>query len=127
MNGSCGCHAKILSPVIFETSQPGWNTFALRFDSRRLRQTIQDESKRFDKFPLKKQGGVNLIAPHRSTRKLKAQDGHHLRRHQRCRLVAQFCAWLQWKRRLLVRWKYYAANLLGFVQHASITMLLKQF
>jgi hypothetical protein len=27
----------------------------------------------------------------------------------------------------LIRWEYYATNFLGFVQLASITMLLKQF
>ncbi|MDE3220369.1 MAG: transposase, partial [Nitrospirota bacterium] len=55
------------------------------------------------------------------------QDGRHLRRYQRRWLVERFFAWLQWKRRLLVRWEYYPANFLGFVQLASITMLLKQF
>ena len=74
-----------------------------------------------------KQDGVNMIAPHRSTRKLKTQDGRHLRRYQRRWLVERFFAWLQWKRRLLVRWEYYPSNFLGFVQLASITMLLKQF
>jgi transposase len=74
-----------------------------------------------------RQDGVNLIAPHRSTRKLKTQDGRHLRRDQRRWFVERFFAWLQWKRRLLVRWEYYATNFLGFVQLASITMLLKQF
>jgi hypothetical protein len=34
---------------------------------------------------------------------------------------------LQWKRRLLVRWEYYASNFLGFVQLACIVMLLRQF
>jgi len=74
-----------------------------------------------------KQDGVNMIAPHRSTRKLKTQDGRHLRRDQRRWLVERFFAWLQWKRRLLIRWEYYATNFLGFVQLACITMLLKQF
>lgn len=73
-----------------------------------------------------KQDGVNTIAPHRSTRKLKSQDGRHLRRYQRRWLVERFFAWLQWKRRLLIRWAYYAATFLGLVQLASITMLLKQ-
>jgi len=50
------------------------------------------------------QDGINMIAPHRSTRKLKTQDGRHLRRDQRRWLVERFFAWLQWKRRLLVRW-----------------------
>lgn len=74
-----------------------------------------------------KQDGINMIAPHRSTRKLKTQDGRHLRRYQRRRLVDRFFGWLQWKRRLLVRWEYDASNFLGFVQLASITRLLKQF
>jgi len=73
------------------------------------------------------QDGVNMIAPHRSTRKLKTQDGRHLRRYQRRWLVEGFFAWLQWKRRLLVRGEYYATNFLGFIQLACITMLLKQF
>jgi transposase len=74
-----------------------------------------------------KQDGVNLIAPHRSTLKLKTQDGRSLRRYQRRWLVERFFAWLQWKRRLLIRWEYYATNFLGFVQLACITMLLRQF
>ena len=50
-----------------------------------------------------KQDGVSLIAPHRSMRKLKTQDGRHLRRHQRRWLAERFFAWLQWKRRLPIR------------------------
>jgi transposase len=72
-----------------------------------------------------KQDGVTMIAPHRSTRRLKAQDGRHLRRYQRRWLVERFFAWLQWKRRLLVRGEYYASNFPGVGQLASITMLLK--
>jgi transposase len=71
--------------------------------------------------------GVQLIAPHRSNRKLKTQDGRRLRRYTRRWIVERFFAWLQWKRRLLVRWEYYASNFLGFVQLACIVMLLRQF
>jgi transposase len=67
-----------------------------------------------------------MIAPHRSNRR-RLKDGRRLRRYQRRWMVERFFAWLQWKRRLLVRWEYYAANFLGFVQLASITMLLKRF
>jgi len=74
-----------------------------------------------------RQAGVNLIAPHRSTHKLKPQDGRHLRRYQRRWLVERVFAWLQWKRRLLIRGEYYATTFLSFVQLASITILLKQF
>lgn len=73
-----------------------------------------------------KKDGVEMIAPHRSNRTLKTQDGRRLRRYELRWLVERFFAWIQWKRRLLVRWEYYAANFLGFVQLASITMLLKR-
>jgi transposase len=62
-----------------------------------------------------KSDGVNLIAPHRSTRKLKSQDGRHLRSYQRRWLVERFFAWLQWKRCLLICREYYDTNFLGFV------------
>jgi transposase len=52
-----------------------------------------------------RQDGVNLIAPPRSTRTLTTQDGRHLRRCQRRWLVERFLAWLQWTRRLLIRWE----------------------
>lgn len=74
-----------------------------------------------------KQQGIEMIAPHRANRHLKTQDGRALRRYARRWLVERFFAWLQWKRRLLVRWEYYAENFLGLVQLASITMLLKRF
>jgi transposase len=73
--------------------------------------------------------GIEMIAPHRSNRlkKNKTQDGRKLRRYERRWLVERFFAWIQWHRRLLVRWEYYAENFLGFVQLASICVLLKQF
>jgi transposase len=75
-----------------------------------------------------KEDGVEMIAPQRSNRKRrKTQDGRRLRRYERRWLVERFFAWLQWHRRLLVRWEYYAENFLGFVQLASISILLKRF
>jgi transposase len=59
--------------------------------------------------------------------KKKTQDGRRLRRYERRCIVERFFAWLQWRRRLLVRWEFYAANFLGFVQLAPITILLKRF
>ncbi|MGQ0530722.1 MAG: IS5 family transposase [Panacagrimonas sp.] len=71
--------------------------------------------------------GVNLIAPHRKNRvKRKTQDGRRLRRYARRWLVERFFAWMQWKRRLLVRWEFYAENFLGFVQLAAMSVLLKR-
>lgn len=71
---------------------------------------------------------IQMIAPHKQNRvKPKTQDGRRLRRYQRRWLVERFFAWIQWQRRLLVRWEYYSANFLGFVQLATISILLKQF
>ena len=75
-----------------------------------------------------RQDGIEMIAPHRSNRvRPRTQDGRRLRRYERRWLVERFFAWLQWQRRLLVRWEYYAENFLGFVQLATISILLKQF
>src|SRR3569832_1024957 len=75
-----------------------------------------------------RQEGIEMISPHRQNRvKAKTQDGRRLRRYDRRWLVERFFAWLQWQRRLLVRWEYYAENFLGVVQLATIGILLKQF
>lgn len=72
--------------------------------------------------------GVNLVAPHKSNRrKRKTQDGRTLRHHQRRWIVERFFAWPQWQRHFLVRWEYYSANFLGFVQLAAIVILLKRY
>ena len=54
-------------------------------------------------------------------------NGRRLHRYQRRWIVERFFAWMQWQRRLLVRWEYYPANFLGFVQLAAICILLRQF
>ena len=75
-----------------------------------------------------RQDGIEMIAPHRRNRvKPRTQDGRRLRRYRRRWLVERFFAWIQWQRRLLVRWEYYAEKFLGFVQLATIAILLKQF
>jgi transposase len=72
--------------------------------------------------------GIDMIAPHKSNRvKDPPQDGRKLRRYKRRWIVERFWAWLQWHRRLLVRWEYYPENFLGLVQLASICILLKRF
>jgi transposase len=71
--------------------------------------------------------GIEMIAPHRSDRKRKTQDGRRLRRYQRRWIVERFFAWIQWRRRLLVRWEFYPRNFLGFVQLAAICILLHHF
>ena len=73
------------------------------------------------------QDGIEMIAPHRSNReKRTTQDGRRLGRYERRWLVERFWAWIQWPRRLLVRWEYSAENFLGFVQIASNAVLLKR-
>ena len=75
------------------------------------------------------QQGIQMIAPHRSNRRKMrhTQDGRRLRRYQRRWLVERFFSWIQWQRRIVVRWEYYAHNFLGFVQLACALILLKQF
>ena len=71
--------------------------------------------------------GIEMIAPHRSDRKRKTQDRRRLRRYERRWIVERFFAWIQWRRRLLVRWEFYPRNFLGFVQLAAICILLRHF
>jgi transposase len=72
--------------------------------------------------------GIDMIAPHKSNRVIEpTQDGRKLRRYKRRWIVERFFAWLQWHRRLLVGWEYYAENFLGLVKLASISILLKRF
>jgi len=75
-----------------------------------------------------RQEGIEMISPHRRGRvKPRTQDGRRLRRYEQRWLVERVFAWIQWQRRLLVRWEYYAKNFLSFVQLATIGILLKQF
>ncbi len=86
--------------------------------------------KAYDSDPLDEQlreQDIEMIAPHKTNRVRHAtQDGRRLRRYQRRWLVERFFAWLQWQRRILCRWEYYAQNFLGFVQLACINMLLRR-
>ena len=69
-----------------------------------------------------------MIAPHRANRrKPTTQDRRRLSRHMRRWLVERFFAWIQWQRRILIRWKYHTQNFLGFVQLACLVILLRRF
>ncbi|RMH37852.1 MAG: IS5 family transposase, partial [Nitrospirae bacterium] len=73
-----------------------------------------------------KQQGTEMIAPHRANRKKRrTQDGRRLRRYERLWIVGRFFAWMQWYRRLLIRWEYYAENFLEFIQLASMLILFR--
>jgi transposase len=65
----------------------------------------------YDSDPLDddlRKDGIEMVAPHRSNRrKYATQDGRRLRRYARRWLVERFFAWIQWQRRILVRWEFY--------------------
>ena len=71
--------------------------------------------------------GVELIAPHLSTRKRKTQDGRPLRRYRHRWKVERLFAWLQNYRRLITRHESHAENFLGFVHLGCICILLRYF
>jgi transposase len=85
----------------------------------------------YDSDPLDqalRQDGIEMIAPHRSNRsKPPTQDRRRLSRYMRRWLVERFFAWIQWQRRILVRWEYHTQNFLGFVQLACLVVLFRQF
>jgi transposase len=85
----------------------------------------------YDSDPLDDQlrkDGIEMVAPHRSNRRKRAtQDGRRLRRYARRWLVERFFAWIQWQRRILVRWEFYPKNFLGFVQLACLLVLFRRF
>jgi transposase len=85
----------------------------------------------YDSDPLDEEmrkDGIEMIAPHRSNRcKPPTQDRRRLRRYMRRWLVERFFAWIQWQRRILVRWEYHTQNFLGFVQLACLVILFRRF
>jgi len=73
------------------------------------------------------QEGIEMIAPHKKNRrKSKTQDGRSLRRFKRRWIVERFFSWLQWRRRVIVRWEFHMANFLGFVRLAAACVLLNR-
>ncbi|WP_448518064.1 transposase [Rhodoflexus sp.] len=77
----------------------------------------KDLSERYD---------IDLIAPHRSSRKKPAsQDGRKLRRYKRRWKVERFFAWLQNFRRCVTKYEYHLDNFAGFVKLAAMIMLLR--
>lgn len=85
----------------------------------------------YDSDPLDaalREGGIELIAPHRRNRtRPKTQDGRPLRRYRRRWKVERLFAWLGNFRRLVVRYEYHAQNFLGLVHLACILILLRHY
>jgi transposase len=77
---------------------------------------------------LRQERGIELIAPHRSSRKRAAtQDGRALRRYVRRWKIERLFAWLLNYRRLTNRWERHEINFLGFLQLGCICILLRHF
>src|SRR6266498_5222507 len=71
------------------------------------------------------ESGVEMIAPHRSNRKNRTQDGRTLRRYRRRWKIERLFAWLQNYRRLVVRYERYAENFLGMLYLGCCVILLR--
>ena len=76
---------------------------------------------------LRKERGIELIAPHLPTRRRKTQDGRPLRRYRRRWKIERLFGWLQNYRRLVTRYERHAENFLGFVHLGCICILLRHF
>jgi hypothetical protein len=78
----------------------------------------------YDSNPLDaelRKNGTGMIAPHRGNRsRRRTQDRRGLSRYSDAWLAERFFAWIQWQRRILVRWEYHPHNFLGFVQLARL-------
>lgn len=103
------------------------STLEARFIPELPERLIGDKA--YDSDPLAEelaQGNVELIAPNRSNRRIKTQDGRPLRRYQRRWKIERLFAWLHNFRRLVTRWEYDVLNFLGFVQLGCIVILLRR-
>src|SRR5664280_1347155 len=73
---------------------------------------------------LRREHGIEMIAPNRRRRK-RTQDGRPLRRYLRRWKVERLFAWLKNFRRISSRWERHAANFLGMVQLGCVLILLR--
>lgn len=74
---------------------------------------------------LQREHGVELIAPNRSNKRKRTQDGRPLRRYLRRWKIERLFAWLKNYRRISSRWERYAVNFLGMVQLGCVLILLR--
>ncbi len=72
--------------------------------------------------------GIEMIAPHRRTRKLEniTQDGRPLRRYDRRWTVERTISWFQNFRRLCIRWEKSTQLFSGFLHLGCTLLLLKE-
>jgi transposase len=82
------------------------------------------DSDKLDKR-LMEQRGLELIAHHKSNRKVPTQDGRKLRRYRRRWRVERLFSWLFNFRRLVTRYEFHADNFQGFLHLAAAIILLR--
>jgi transposase len=68
---------------------------------------------------------IEMIAPNRSHRRIRTQDGRALRRYRRRWKIERLFAWLHNSRRLVTRWEYHVENFLGMLHLACARILLR--
>jgi transposase len=74
------------------------------------------------------QRGWDLVCPHRRGRKRpKTQDERKLRRYRRRWKIERTIGWLQFFRRLVVRYEHYSFIYQGFLHLACIAICLRRF
>ena len=101
-------------------------TLADRFVRQLPKRLIGDNAYESDRLDAElARRGVELIAPHRKTRKQRTQDGRPLRRYRRRWKVERLFAWLQNFRRIVVRYERVAENFLGMLHLACSLILLR--
>ena len=71
------------------------------------------------------ENGVEMIAPHRSNRKNRTQDGRPLRQYRRRWKIERLFAWLQNFRRLTLRWEHRLDNFIGMLYLACALILMR--
>ena len=74
---------------------------------------------------LRQDFGIEMIAPNRSNRRIRTQDGRILRRYRRRWKIERLFAWFHNFRRIVTRWERSADNFLGMLHLASARILLR--
>lgn len=74
---------------------------------------------------LSNERGIELIAPNRSSRIRRTQDGRSMRRYRRRWKIERLFAWLHNFRRLVIRYEYHADNFRAFVHLGCVIILLR--
>ena len=69
--------------------------------------------------------GIEVIAPHRSNRRIRTAGKRRLRRYRRRWKIERLFAWLQNFRRVVVRYERYAEDFLGMLHLACCLILLR--